>query len=183
MPKIIENLREQIVEEARKQLMEGGYGKTTIRSVAAACNIGVGTVYNYFKSKELMISAFMLDDWYKCTIRMSELDPKDPERFFDGVLSALGEFIDKYRFLFDDKDAEKALSSAFTDRHRQLRAMLARLVEPALRETKGKYTSDSFLPEYIAESILYFSMSDSSKEDQINAIRLLLGNNAAACDK
>ena len=171
MPKIIENLREQIVEEAKKQLMEGGYGKTTIRSVASACGIGVGTVYNYFKSKELMISAFMLDDWYKCTIRMSELDPGDPDSFFGGILDALSEFTGKYRFLFEDKDAEKALSSAFTERHKQLRTMLARLVEPACRNKKGEFAEDSFLPEYVAESILYFCMSDSSREDQIKILK------------
>ncbi len=176
MPKIIENLREQIVEEAKKQLMEVGYGKTTIRSVASACGIGVGTVYNYFKSKELMISAFMLDDWYKCTIRMSELDPGNTDDFFRGVLSALRDFIDKYRFLFEDKEAEAALSSAFTERHRQLRSMLARLVEPACRKQKEGYADDTFLPEYIAESILYFSMSNTSVEDQLKAIGLLLNS-------
>ena len=62
MPKIIENIKEQIIEEAKRQLFENGYAKTTIRSVAKACGIGVGTIYNYFPSKEMLISAFMLDD-------------------------------------------------------------------------------------------------------------------------
>ena len=36
MPKIIPNIREQLLREAKRQLMEQGYGKTTIRSVANA---------------------------------------------------------------------------------------------------------------------------------------------------
>ena len=51
MPKIIENIREKLLEEARRQVMEEGYEAMTIRSVAGACGVGVGTVYNYFSSK------------------------------------------------------------------------------------------------------------------------------------
>ena len=55
MPKIIENVREQLLAEAKKQVFEHGYADTTIRSVARACGLGVGTVYNYFSSKEMLI--------------------------------------------------------------------------------------------------------------------------------
>ena len=52
MPKIIENLDQRLKEEARRQIRESGYSAMTIRSVAAACGVGVGTVYNYYPSKE-----------------------------------------------------------------------------------------------------------------------------------
>ena len=48
MPKIIKNLESKLLEEARRQILEFGYGAVTVRSVAAACGVGVGTVYNYF---------------------------------------------------------------------------------------------------------------------------------------
>ena len=63
MPKIIPNIREQLLNEAKKQIAEQGYSKTTIRSVANACNLGVGTVYNYFESKDMLIASFMAEDW------------------------------------------------------------------------------------------------------------------------
>lgn len=55
MPKIIENLESRLIEEAKKQIEESGYEAVTIRSVARACGVGVGTVYNYFPSKEVLI--------------------------------------------------------------------------------------------------------------------------------
>ena len=63
MPKIIENLREKLVCEAKRQVEELGYANLTIRSVAAVCGVGVGTVYNYFSSKDSLVAAFLLEDW------------------------------------------------------------------------------------------------------------------------
>lgn len=174
MPKIIENLREDILKEAKRQLEENGYAKTTVRSVASALNIGVGTLYNYFKSKDLLISAFMLDDWHYCTSKMNALDPEDTNAFFRGMLLALGEFVDKYRFLFNDQDASRALSAVFNERHVQLRQLLVRIIEPACKSKMESFKEKTFLPEYLAESILYFSMSDSSPEDQITALGALV---------
>jgi AcrR family transcriptional regulator len=53
VPKIIENIREQLLNETRAQVERQGYGRTTIRSVANACGIAVSTVYNYFPSKDI----------------------------------------------------------------------------------------------------------------------------------
>ena len=48
MPKIIEGVRARLLNEAKRQIATLGYARTTIRSVATACGLGVGTVYNYF---------------------------------------------------------------------------------------------------------------------------------------
>ena len=66
MPKIIQNLENRLIEEARKQIEASGYGAVTIRSIAQACGVGVGTVYNYFPSKEVLIAKHLLDDWQQC---------------------------------------------------------------------------------------------------------------------
>ena len=63
MPKIIENVRELLLDTAKKQIEERGYANTTIRSVAGECGLAVGTVYNYFKSKDMLIATFLLEDW------------------------------------------------------------------------------------------------------------------------
>ena len=43
MPKIIENLESKLIEEAFHQIRDVGYSATTIRSIAKACGVGVGT--------------------------------------------------------------------------------------------------------------------------------------------
>lgn len=63
MPKVIENLALRLSEEARRQVAENGYAALTIRSVAKACGVGVGTVYNYYPSKEALAASYMLRDW------------------------------------------------------------------------------------------------------------------------
>ena len=72
MPKIIENLESRLMEEARKQIEESGYDAVTIRSVAKGCGVGIGTVYNYFPSKDDLLAAFMLADWKVCLAAINE---------------------------------------------------------------------------------------------------------------
>lgn len=91
MPKVIENVREQLLKEARNQVAKNGYRKTTVRSVAGACNIAVGTVYNYFKSKDMLIASFMADDWIQCIDNIKSRPSPDAEtalhNIYDGLLS------------------------------------------------------------------------------------------------
>lgn len=90
MPKTIDNLREQLLEEAGKQVAENGYAKTTIRSVAKACKIAVGTVYNYFESKDMLIASVMAEDWFACLNAMKNRTSTDArtvlEKIFNGLI-------------------------------------------------------------------------------------------------
>ena len=65
MPKIIENVRGMLIEEAQTQITANGYDNVTIRSIAKGCGLGLGTFYNYFKSKEMLIATFLNEDWQK----------------------------------------------------------------------------------------------------------------------
>lgn len=63
MPKIIPELRESLVAAARSRLLSDTAHDLTVRQIAADCGTAVGTVYNYFPSKELLMAAVMLEDW------------------------------------------------------------------------------------------------------------------------
>ncbi len=172
MPKIIENIKEQIIEEAKKQLFENGYSKTTIRSVAAACGIGVGTMYNYFSSKDMLISTFMLEDWKNCTLQMKKLDTSEELIFLEGIHDYLKVFIKKYSFLFKDKEAASVYSAVFTERHAQLRGVLGGIILPVCID-KG-YDEPDFMANHIAESILFWTLEDVPFEKQAGIFKILL---------
>lgn len=63
MPKVIENLQERILACARVLLLEQGIDGLNIRAVASACGVAVGTVYNYYGSKDQLIASIMLQNW------------------------------------------------------------------------------------------------------------------------
>ena len=117
MPKIIENIRRQLLDTARAQIIRNGYEKTTIRSVAGECGVGVGTVYNYFPSKDMLIATFMLEDWQECLARMAEA-PSDAEGLLSHMYTALHEFADRHSALFRDANAAKVFVSAFTEKEK-----------------------------------------------------------------
>ena len=55
--------REAILAESRQLVMEKGISAINMRTVAAACNVAVGSIYNYFPSKADLISATVEDVW------------------------------------------------------------------------------------------------------------------------
>lgn len=170
MPKIIENVRETLLAEAKRQISERGYGSTTIRSVAAECGIAVGTVYNYFDSKDMLIASFMLDDWLLSTDLIRNAPTADPREYLLAVYSALCTFSGKYSALFSDKEAAKAYNSAFGERHKQLRAQLAELMRPICRELDNA----DFACEFIAESMLSWTMAGKDFDSIYDIIKKII---------
>lgn len=146
MPKIIENLRHSLLCEAKRQINERGYKNTTIRSVASGCGVAVGTVYNYFKSKDMLIASFVLDDWIGCLGRISEYPKDNKYRYLAFIHESICDFIKNNESLFYDKEAEHSFSLSAIKRHEQLRHQLAEQIMPI--------ADDDFLAEYVAEALL-----------------------------
>ncbi len=48
----------KILEEALKLFREKGFDATTMRDIAATCDMAVGTAYHHFESKEAIVSAY-----------------------------------------------------------------------------------------------------------------------------
>lgn len=157
MPKIIENVREQLLAEAKRQIDERGYKNTTIRSVAGECGVAVGTVYNYFKSKNMLIASFILKDWLDCLNSIAAHPKSDRRALLEFIHSSLNDFVGKHHGLFSDKEAEKAFNISVSERHGQLRSQLAEQIKPL--------TDDDFLAEFVAEAMLYWTMAGRSFED------------------
>lgn len=172
MPKIIENVREQLLAEAKKQITERGYAATTVRSVANACGIAVGTVYNYFKSKDLLIASFVAEDWIKCVDEISACPTEPSKAFLHRIYGLLRDFSEKNASLFGDPDAAKVYYTVFSSRHKQLRDQLADLILPVCGAEEE--SERRFLSQFTAESVLTWTSAGVPFEKLYKPLEKLL---------
>lgn len=57
--------REEILKTSRALLRDKGWAAVNIRGVAAACGVSVGSIYNYFGSKEELAGAVVESVWHE----------------------------------------------------------------------------------------------------------------------
>lgn len=55
--------REKILKVSRELIRREGWSAISIRSVASACGVSVGSIYNYFDSKSALVSATVESIW------------------------------------------------------------------------------------------------------------------------
>lgn len=153
MPKIIKDLEAKLMEEARRQIVEAGYSATTIRSVAKACGVGVGTVYNYFSSKDELLASYMLSDWKQCVAAIEAVSTysESPKPVVRCICDQLLLFIQRHEAVFRDSGAAAAFAGSFSRYHALLRSQLAQPLQ--------KFCADPFAAEFIAESLLSWTVN------------------------
>ena len=159
MPKIIENLKSQLLQEAKKQIETGGYSALTIRSVAKNCGVGVGTVYNYFPSKDDLIATYLLEDWSVCiaAIQTASQESDTPGPVIRCMYDQLISYARRHQAIFRDKALAAAVAGSFSRYHTMLRSQLAAPIR--------KFCSSDFAASFIAESLLSWSMSGRSFDE------------------
>ena len=159
MPKIIENVRERIIEEAKKEIQEIGYEGMTIRGIAKALNIGVGTLYNYFENKEAVVGAYMVEEWH---ITYNAIDEKvrtldHPMDRCEVIYTEIEAFVKAHKTLFFDKEAKRAFATSYLTRH----GMLVRLLHGYLEKSCEKYAVNytPYISDFLIENILNMVMA------------------------
>lgn len=154
MPKIIKNLRSSILKCAKDELLEKGYDALNIRAVARECGIAVGTVYNYFPSKETLAAHIMMEDWARELERIRlgcELAQSVSEALralYDGVTA----FYAIYRSVWEGYNFSAGAKSAYGSRRNMLVRQLADCVSAAL-ERFAPSREDGF-DIFVAENAL-----------------------------
>jgi AcrR family transcriptional regulator len=96
----MENLRQRKKDERMKRIQDSalklfgkdGFQKTTISKIAEKANLGTGTVYNYFKSKEEILFSIIQDRSDEYVSRLDQIIDKSDKDIFGDVSS----FIDIY---------------------------------------------------------------------------------------
>ena len=159
MPKIIENLEGRLIAEARKQLEQNGYSAVTIRSIANGCGVGVGTVYNYFPSKDALVAIYMLQDWKDCirTVEQYSVDSDSAGPVVRCIYDQLTQYALRHQTLFRDETAAAGFAGSFSRYHALLRSQLAQPLR--------KFCSSDFAAEFVAEALLTWTMAGKTFDE------------------
>lgn len=65
--------RARILQSANRLFLQFGYERLTVEDIAIAADVGKGTIYNYFSSKEAVLAAFMVELEKRVQGRVSEI--------------------------------------------------------------------------------------------------------------
>ena len=169
MPKIIENVRGKIINEAKKQIAANGYESVTIRSIAKGCELGLGTFYNYFKSKDALIATFLLEDWKKRIAEVTESTSgeKDSMTVVKALYDSVSGFIEDNQSIFAAPAAIKSFNMQAPEYHKFVRNQVAVPIynNCVLLELENP----EFLSLFIAESVVTWTVAKKTY-DEIAAV-------------
>ena len=129
MPKIIENIKETILTKGKEMLLEESYKDFNIRRLAKNCEIGIGTLYNYFENKEVLIHNIFLSDWEN-TINLADEMKKEKlpvrEKLYKIYIS-LETFVSQYLRIFwemSDGSQSSCPDNHYEELHKKIKDIL-----------------------------------------------------------
>lgn len=163
--------KEEILKVSRELIQKKGWSAVSIRSVAAACGVSVGSIYNYFDSKAALVTAAVESVWCEifhcpedkavfqdtqaCIVWMYErieYGGKQYPGFF--TLHSLG-------FLREEKsDGKRRMGQALQHMVKGLCAVLKR----DARVRSGAFT-EQFTPEKFADVLFSLMLSALLRQD------------------
>lgn len=163
--------KEEILKKSRELIQKNGWATVNIRSLAAACGVSVGSIYNYFESKSALVSATVESVWEDIFHR------PDDESVFTDVLSSVKWMFgrleygcERYPGFFtrhslgfmqqDTEDGKRQMRRAWQHILDELRAVLLR---------DGKVRPDAFTgdltPDAFAQALFSLMLSAAVRQD------------------
>lgn len=167
MPKVIENLQERILACARVLLLEQGMDGLNIRAVASACGVAVGTVYNYYGSKDQLIASIMLQDWLQSMREAAgEVNAAaSPSQGMRAICRGIGRFAGRYRILWLHSGQTRDRSY-----HDRLIAQLSDLVQVLI--ARFDLTQEEAAAKFTAENLLRLALAGKERYEKEEALLL-----------
>ncbi|MEW9501029.1 TetR/AcrR family transcriptional regulator [Jeotgalibacillus marinus] len=173
MPKTVEQnkkLKEEkkklILKEAIKLFSQNGYSNTTIEKVAKAAGVSFGSVFSYFKNKESLFNAAVLDplsDSKKYLMCIDDFEGTPLERVNQAIdkhiyyFSRNGEYLRLLQFVLAQPNRYPALILELDCFLMDFQTSLVKVIKEG-QQTKELYTTN---PEWIALS--YFSFLNGAR--------------------
>ncbi len=176
MPKVIEELRKKIIEVTKDELNLVGYSNLKLRNIAHYCGVAVGTLYNYFPSKEALIGSIISLDWM--SVKEEAYDKVSKAKSIDQVLEIIYQliiqFYNKNKKIFDSySSSTQSFKSNYESYHKMLRSQIGSLLEKGLKNNGIEIGSEEL--KIISEVILSCSMqNDIDHEVMLKKVKLLI---------
>lgn len=168
MPKVIEQLYDKIIDVTKEELEVVGYDNLKLRNIANKCNIAVGTIYNYFKSKEYLVAIILSEEWNSSIIELkhgfsNSCELKDVIKL---IYLTVEKFYFKYKKVFDTYTrSDESFSNNYKSYHVILRKQIIELIVYGLEINKYHY-DDAALP-IVSEIILTCAMHNDINIESI----------------
>jgi AcrR family transcriptional regulator len=89
MPKIIENLEEEIAKTSLKLFRNNSYQNVSMRKIASEVNIAVGTLYNYYPNKWALYIEVFEESWKETYQILKENCKNTEENYLINYLKVL----------------------------------------------------------------------------------------------
>ena len=158
MPKLLSQIRENALVETRRVLNEEGYDALTMRTVAASCGIAVGTLYNYFPSKEYLTGCVVLEDWNDVynAMRRAVRQAAAPQEGVEEIYGLMCGFADAHQYLRAFRWSDAPGEFTYAERHSVLLEQICSLLEDLCSGCGLLLEPD--LITFLAESILNSSV-------------------------
>lgn len=158
--------RELIIEKASQLFLQNGYDSTSINNILDAVDIGKGTLYHYFKSKEDVLDAVIEDRGNKILERVKE-SILIKEDIYEKLTAF---FISLNLTSTEDDDFLKGMhktQNALLEEKSNI--FLLKYVSPILsdliKEGISKEIFNNDYPEETSEMIIFYSMNTFNNDD------------------
>ena len=132
--------QDRILEGALSVFKEKGLEGATMDQIASAAGFGKATLYYYFKSKEEVLSAILVDGWQNIWESLEPVIAEDgsPRKTFVNVLIKIAENAQNrpglFEFLFNVPKAIKLDDQPWKDYQHKLYAIIQGLLEDGVKQ-------------------------------------------------
>lgn len=171
MPKIINNLKNVILDYARDIILNDGYENLTMRNVSEKSKIAVGTIYNYFPTKKDLVVQILEDYWYDYLKIVDAIDKNEPDLYLKllEIYKNLETFVDTFKEVWV-KDINYGYTEDTLMRKMNFLDTLNKKIEIILIKEQNNGTINLFLEPYTTSKflILNFLMMAQIKHFEYN---------------
>jgi len=154
----VENARKNLMSHGKKALLKSGYGGIVIAELTAECGMAAGTFYNYFKSKDDLVSQIISDDWAAMLkkVKKQMAGPEDRYENLRCLYDCLAGFQKKYRFFATGSVVKNA--AIIRSERNELQLLYDIMADKIRRETELSMLNFGTTPENAAYMIVQICM-------------------------